>query len=143
MTDKKGRNILNFRGRRPRNTQLEIESKAVEMDRIADQVALRLFRGTEVPENSVAATAGGLACLADRIRLMQEAAAVFAYSQERGLFDDTAIKIVIAYAEETYRIAKQLEQGGELQQSLVDAWKSGLDAFDAWLELKAPSNGGY
>jgi len=139
MKDKKNRNVLNFRGKRPRNTNMEIESKAAEMDRIADEVALRLFTGSEVPEDSVAATAGGLACLADRIRMLQEAAAVFAYNPGQAPFDDSGLKIVVAYAEDTYRIAKRLERGGELKQSLVDGWKAGLDAFDAWLELKAPS----
>jgi len=134
MKDKKNRNVLNFRSKRPRSSQMEIESKA-------DEIALKLFRGSDVPENSVATTGRGLACLADRIRLLQEAAVVFAYSQGPELFDETGIKIVIAFAEDTYRIAKRLEQGGELAPSLVEGWKAGLDAFDAWLELKVPYDG--
>lgn len=138
MTDKKDRNVLNFRSKRPRNSQMEIESKAAEMDRIADTVALRIFRGDDVPENSVTSTASGLACLTDRIRLLQEAAAVFAFSPGQGPLDETGIKIVVAFAEDTYRIAKRLERGGELPLSQVEGWKAGLDAFDAWLELKVP-----
>ncbi|MDR3590584.1 MAG: hypothetical protein P4N41_13105 [Negativicutes bacterium] len=141
MSDKKDRNVLNFRSKRPRTSQMEIESKAAEMDRIADTVALRIFHGEDVPENSISSTAGGLACLADRIRLLQEAAAVFAYGGGQGPLDETGIKIIIAFAEDTYRIAKRLEQGGELALGLVEGWKAGLDAFDAWLELKVPYDG--
>ncbi|MDR3561864.1 MAG: hypothetical protein P4N59_10585 [Negativicutes bacterium] len=141
MKDKKDRNVLNFRGKRPRNSGMEIESKAAEMDKIADEVALRLFQEGQVPQNSVVATAAGLACLADRIRLLQEATAVFAYGPGQGPFDEMGIKVVVAFAEDTYRIAKQLEKGGELEQNVIAGWRSGLDAFDAWLELKVPSNG--
>jgi hypothetical protein len=141
MKDKKDRNVLTFRGKRPRSSQMEIESKAAEMDRIADAVALKIFEGNEVPENSFVATAGGLACLVDRIRLLQEAAAVFAFNQGQGPLDETGIKIVIAFAEDTYRIAKRLERGGEIAQSLLAGWVAGLDAFDAWLELKVPYDG--